>query len=193
MPDGVKISNSSHPLYRKTLQQICENQDAESIAISAIRSIKQDIKQFGQGGSALIAQATSRLSLISGNSLLRGMNIDWDEEFDIIAAIAKDATGDPFHVDRAAEACSQVLIRAEAGEIIGDVKLELEKERMLAIYKARVGEAPINSYCKNADYEQLRALHESIQRYIVREFENDFVNIKPGSTSDLLEIDIIKV
>lgn len=193
MPDGDRMPRGSHPLYKEVLQQVYENQDAESIAIAVIRRIKQDIKKSGQGGNLLIAQALPSLSLISGNSLLREMNINWDEQHDIIHTIEKNATGDPFHVQQAAEACRQLLIRSESGEIIENVKSELEKERMLAIYKARIEEAPMDSYFKNTDYEKHKELYEAVPQYIIREYENDFVNMKPGSMNDLLEIDITKV
>ena len=147
MPDRVNISRGVHPLYRNPLQQVCENQDAESIAISVIRSIRQDIKKSGKEGNLLITQVTPHLASISGNSLFRGMDIDWVEQYDTIDRIANNLVGDRFHIECAAEACRQILIRAENGEIIKDVASELDKERMIVIYKARVEEAPIDSYC----------------------------------------------
>ena len=68
------------------------------------------------------------------------MNIDWDEQHDIIEKIEKNAAGNHFHIERAAEACWQILIRAEHGKIIEDVASELEKEWTLATFSALIAD-----------------------------------------------------
>lgn len=193
MPDRVKVPSGVPITYRGVYQQVCENQDPESIASSFIHKAEKDIRRLGQSGDALIEEAIPYLGVLAGYSLLREMTGAWGEEHTRIDNLAISIPGDRFHLECAVEACKQILVRVERGEIIEDVKAETKKERLLVIYSACVEEVYMDADLANCDYEAAQRTHASVRRCIKEKLDNKRICAEPFSISELLEFDNQKV
>ena|GEM_PF-2104924 len=188
MPDKVIIPRVAPQHYKGIFQQLYDLQEPSSIALAAIRSIRSDIKKFGKEGSSLITSILPDLKYAAPNSPLREDVVD--DIYDKLDICAGKLVGNKPHIHYAVEAIRQLLIRFEQGQFILDIRDEIEKERIKAIWISQVEEAPPCFYPKDATHDAIKQHISRVRTYMIEELPNDFLHTKKVSTSDLLEIDI---
>ncbi len=170
MADRDKISSNIHPLYRNICNQIFEAQSPLAIAESVLRPLREDVKTLGSAPVKLIRQAITRLKSILELPMFK-MMADWDGEHQNIDELIRKIKGTRDGLEWAGMACHQVLSRLETGEQIQDIGLEMYKQYILNIYKARVEEGipPTNA---DLDYETIEKHLALIRPHVEEEIKH---------------------
>jgi hypothetical protein len=125
MPDGDKVHARLAPIYQKVYKQLCEGQyGSEELAIEALRSIKKNIQNYGNGPLKLIEQVAAQLKQIPTEPLLREI-IDWSEESTKVDKLAQQASGTKRAIDLVVKACKEQLQELRYGVYPQDLMFEL--------------------------------------------------------------------
>ena len=134
MPDGDKVHAHLAPIYQKVYKQLCEGQyGSEELAIEALRSIKKNIQNYGDGPLNLIEQVAAQLKQIPTEPLLREI-IDWSEESTKVDKLAQQASGTKRAVDLVLKACKEQLQELRHGAYPQDLMFELTIKYLRNVY-----------------------------------------------------------
>lgn len=194
MPDRVKLPQGFPRRYGGIYKQVCEQQNPSSVARSAVRCLRKDCRDNGQGGITLIAEITDLIDPMCKNSLLRMMPDSWHEIYERIDLRVQLNDGDPYFLELAADACKQIATKREYGEEIENVELEIKKQFYLNVFAAQIEERiPYQtSFHAGADYDTIKTHLSKITPYLEQEIENWLLRIRPSQEIDLLEIDVMQ-
>lgn len=193
MPDRVKLPNGISKRYKSLFIQTKELQNPSSIARSAIKTLKKDIKTHWKDVIALISKASACIEPTSQNSLLKLFPDRWSYVYEKIESLSQGTTGNRLFVRLAEDAITQVAIRIEQGEQMEDVIHEIKKQWLLNVYVARFEECIIHQteYPDIAAYEALLEHLPKVRPHVEQEIENYLLGYKSSQAIDLLEIDVM--
>jgi hypothetical protein len=109
MPDGDIIHPTLSPRYYGIYEQVCEGHyDEDTLAREALKCIKKDLKDFGDGPIRLIEQEVGIFEQIA-IQLQQGKDVDWVLERRKIKGLAQGADGEKRALAYVIKACEQQL------------------------------------------------------------------------------------
>lgn len=136
MPDGDKVHAGLTGAYQKPYKQICEDLlGDEETSRSILRSLRRDIRRFGDQPIEIINQVAGHLEQIRNAPLLRN-NADWAAESSRIDAIAQTTFCSKDALELAVHACKEQLIDFRNGAQCGNVAQEIAAKYMRRMYLA---------------------------------------------------------
>ncbi|MCB9134263.1 MAG: hypothetical protein H6636_02485 [Anaerolineales bacterium] len=193
MPDRAKIPRAIPRIYKTTYKQVCEAQNPDSIAYSAFRKLKKELKGFGLGGTELINQVVDRIEPKNQPSLFEKLPEYWDDNHAWLDRRAQQVMGDREFVELAANAARKVFIRLEEGETIPNVYLELNKVYILNIFEAHfTGRIPLQfSHHANADYQSIMQHISETIPLLEKEIEHYILGINEHQKINLLTVNLL--
>jgi hypothetical protein len=109
MPDGDIIHPTLSPRYYSLYEQVCEgHSDEDALAREALRCLKKDVKDFGDGPIHLIEQEVAVFEHIA-TQLQQAEGVDWAQERRKIKELAQGADGEKRALAHVIKACEQQL------------------------------------------------------------------------------------
>src|SRR5258708_34591616 len=94
MHDGDINHPTLSPRYYGLYEQVCEGHyDEEALAREALKCLKKDLKDFGDGPIRLIEQEAAIFEHIAAQ-LQQGTDVDWAQERRKIKGLAQGANGE---------------------------------------------------------------------------------------------------
>src|SRR5205807_2429557 len=109
MPDGDIIHPSLSPRYYGLYEQVCEGHyDEDALAREALKCLKKDVKDFGDGPIHLIEQEAAIFEHIA-TQLQQGKDVDWAQERRKVKRLAQRADGGKRALAHAIKAGEQQL------------------------------------------------------------------------------------
>jgi hypothetical protein len=204
MADRDKIPASIPRHYRDVYQQMCELQDPEAVAQSALRPLRQSLQLFENSPINFMKRVAQYLQPMTGNSMLPKM-ANWDREHDQVQKFAEETDGNHDAIDLATRACCQLLNKLEKGEQIQDLPVELYTLYLTNILDAQIyenifisdlGEGELDEQAGKEYLQSLRHHSSNEVDYFAQQLaRHGNVNAltlpnRKQSTEELLDIDI---
>lgn len=140
MPDGDIIHPTLSPRYYGLYGQVCEGHfDEDALAREALKCLKKDVKDFGDGPIRLIRQEVAVFENIA-RQLQQGKGVDWAHERRKIKELAQHADGEKRALAYVIKACEQQLRDLQVEQHYGlpssDFLLNITRRYLLNIYDA---------------------------------------------------------
>lgn len=140
MPDGDIIHPTLSPRYYHLYEQVCEEHaDEETLAREALKCLKKDLKDFGNGPIHLIAREAAIFESIA-TQLQQGQIIDWVQERRKIKGLAQSADGEKRAIALVIKACEQQLrdiqIERSYGVSSSHFLVDITRKYLLNIFDA---------------------------------------------------------
>jgi len=140
MPDGDIIHPTLSPRYYSLYEQVCEeSSDEDALAREALKCLKKDVKDFGDGPIHLIEQEVTVFENMA-TQLQNAEGVDWAQERRKIKALAQGADGEKRAVAHVVKACEQQLrdlqVELHYGLHPPDFLLSITRRYLLNIYDA---------------------------------------------------------
>ena len=140
MPDGDIVHPTLSPRYYGLYEQVCEGYyDEDALAREALRCLKKDLKDFGDGPIRLIEQEAAIFEHIA-TQLQQGKGVDWAQERRKVKGLAQDADGEKRALAHVIKACEQQLRDLQIEQYYGirssHFQVELARRYLLNIYDA---------------------------------------------------------
>ncbi len=140
MPDGDIIHSTLSPRYYGLYEQVCEGHyDEDALAREALKCLKKDVKDFGDGPIRLIEQEAATFEHIA-TQLQQGKNVDWAHERRKIKGLAQGADGEKRALAYVIKACEQQLRDLQVEQHYGihssHFLVDITRRYLLNIYDA---------------------------------------------------------
>ena len=140
MPDGDIIHPTLSPRYYGLYEQVCEgHSDEDALTREALKCLKKDLKDFGDGPIRLIEQEATIFEHIA-TQLQQGKDVDWAQERRKIKGLAQGADGEKRALAYVIKACEQQLrdlqIEQHYGIRSSHFLLDITRRYLLNIYDA---------------------------------------------------------
>jgi hypothetical protein len=140
MPDGDIIHPTLSLRYYSLYEQVCEgHSDEDALAREALKCLKKDLKDFGDGPIRLIEEEAAIFEHID-TQLQQGKDVDWAHERRKIKGLAQGADGEKRALAHVIKACEQQLRDLQVEQHYGlcppDFLLSITRRYLLNIYDA---------------------------------------------------------
>lgn len=174
MPDGDIIHPTLGGRYYSVYKQICEgSSNEEELARQALRSLKKEVKVFGEAPIQLLEQAASLFQELAIQQN-QGTSIDWTQVRRDLQTIAQFLSGSKRALQLALRACYQHIrtIQDVCGShaLSSDLFQELSGHYLLNIYDAQFEKRVPQTYrhYNQADPAAIQMLLHEIRPLVIR-------------------------
>src|SRR5713101_5546405 len=140
MPDGDIIHPALSPRYYSLYEQVSEGHyDEDALAREALRCLKKDVKDFGDGPIRLIEQEVTVFENIA-TQMQQAEGVDWAQERRKIKELAQYADGEKRALAHVVKACEQQLRDLQVEQHYSlrppDFLLSITRRYLLSMYDA---------------------------------------------------------
>jgi hypothetical protein len=140
MPDGDIIHPTLSPRYYNLYEQVCEGHcDEDALAREALKCLKKDLKDFGDGPIRLLEKEAAIFEHIAAK-LQQSTDVDWTQERRKVKGLAQHADGEKRALAHVIKACEQQLRDLQVEQHYGirssHFQVDLTRRYLLNIYDA---------------------------------------------------------